>query len=71
MDYKTMKFDEIMDWCFANGKEDWLEEKLAEGLSFLKIKEAFVLAFMPSIKPPKKPQSLSMKERFALRKAGK
>ena len=71
MDYKMMKYQNIEDWCFENGKEDWLEEQLNNGMSFLQLKEAFVDKFMPNIKPPKKPKTLSMKERFALRKAGK
>lgn len=68
MDYKTLKFDELMDWCFENGKDAWLEAQLEEGKSFLLIKEAFVAEFMPSIKPAKKPQPLTMMEKFQLRK---
>lgn len=69
MNYKTINFDEVLAWCFENGQEAWLEEQLAKhGNSFLPIKEAFVLKFMPEIKPPKKEKPLSMMEKFNLRK---
>ena len=69
MDYKMMNFEDIMKWCFANGKDAWLETQLNEGKSFLQIKEAFVLKFMPEIKPPKKEKPLTMMEKFAKMKA--
>ena len=71
MDYKTLNYDAILNWCFENGKENWLQEQLEEGKTFLVIKEAFVAKFMPHIKPPKKAKSLSMMEKFKARKAGK
>lgn len=69
MDYKKMNFEEIAAWCFANDKADWLEERLNDGQSFLVIKEAFVLEFMPEIKPPKKVKPLTMMEMFQKMKA--
>ena len=71
MDYKKLNYDAILDWCFKNGKEDWLQEQLEAGKTFLTIKEAFVLTFMPDIKPPKKAKAMSMLEKFKARKAGK
>ena len=71
MDYKKLNYATIEDWCFENGKENWLEEQLLQGKTFLVIKEAFVAKFMPNIKPPKKEKQPSMLDRFNKRKAGK
>ena len=29
MDYKKAKIDDIIEWCKANGKVDWLKKKVA------------------------------------------
>lgn len=30
MDYRKMKFEDIYNWCKANGQLDWLEAKVKE-----------------------------------------
>lgn len=67
MDYKTLKYPQIEDWCFENGKEDWLEAHL--DMSFMEMKYEFAKAFMPNILPVAKPKPLTMREKFAKRKA--
>lgn len=32
MDYKTMKFPDIYNWCKENGKLAWLEAKVSEDM---------------------------------------
>ena len=53
MDYKTMKFENIVAWCKQNNQVEWLKEyKLANPkLSFLPLKKAFAEKFMPEIIP--------------------
>jgi hypothetical protein len=64
MDYKKINFEDILNWCFENDQKEWLKKRLDAGESFLVIKEAFVLKFMPEIKPPKKEKPLTMLEKF-------
>ena len=67
MDYKTLDYAAVENWCFENGKEDWLEAHL--DLSFMALKYEFAKAFMPEILPVAKPKPLSMREKFMARKA--
>lgn len=32
MDYKKMKFEDIVNWCKANGQIEWLKAKVAENM---------------------------------------
>lgn len=71
MDFKNATYDEILTWCDANGKLDWLEEKLNAGLSFIAIKQSFFRTFMAEAIPPKKEKAPSMKDKLAALKAAK
>ena len=67
MDYKKLKYSDIENWCFDNGKEDWLEANL--DLSFMEMKYQFAKTFMPEILPVAKPKPATMRDRFNARKA--
>jgi hypothetical protein len=53
MDYKTMKFADVVEWCKANNQIKWLKEykEANPNLSFLALKKAFAIKFMPEIIP--------------------
>lgn len=67
MDYKALNYEAIENWCFENGKEDWLEARI--DLSFMALKYEFAKTFMPEILPVAKPKPLTMREKFMKRKA--
>ena len=67
MDYKTLKYPQLEDWCFENGKEDWLEAHL--DMSFMALKYEFAKTFMPEILPVAQPKKPTMRDRFNARKA--
>lgn len=69
MDYKTMKKEDIGEWCKANKQVKWLKDFVApndEGKrpSFFEIKKAFCEKFMPEIIPVAKPKAPSMYDYF-------
>lgn len=87
MDYKTMKINDIVEWCRDHNQMDWLKKEAAKityiksyprvkvdgklvldktaepimkevPITFIELKKAFVMEFMPEIAPkaePKKP----------------
>jgi hypothetical protein len=67
MDYKTLKYPQIEDWCFENDKVEWLEAHI--DMSFMALKYEFAKTFMPQILPVAKPKALTMREKFMARKA--
>lgn len=73
MDYKSMKIEDIIEWCKANNQVAWLKETAAQEIateegtrkiSFIELKLAFVRKFMAEIAPkaaaPKKPSMYDM-----------
>ena len=69
MDYKKLNYAMVENWCFENGQEDWLEERL--DMPFMALKYEFAKEFMPEILPVAQAKPLTMKEKFAARKAAK
>ena len=75
MDFKTMRIEDIIDWCKANNQVAWLKETAAKTfpledgaerkITFIEIKLAFVDKFMPEIAPARKPKKPSMYELIA------
>ena len=75
MDYKSMKIENIIEWCKANGQVAWLKEIAAKkiptkdggtrSISFIEIKVAFAQKFMPEIMPKSKPKQPTMYELIA------
>ena len=63
LDYKTLNGDGIIEWCVANGQTDWLKENIDKYNSFLTLKKAFALKFMPNIIPKAKAKPISFKEK--------
>ena len=76
MEYNKITLDNIINYCQKNNEVAWLKEEVAKTIvteegkerkvTFIELKRAFVLKFMPEIAPkaaaPKKP---SMYERIA------
>lgn len=71
MNYKTMKFDEIVEWCKENNQIEWLKEEVNKkttkdgkkrNISYIEVKRNFVLKFMPEIAPKPKQKKPSMLE---------
>ena len=67
MDYKKLNYAQVEDWCFENGKVEWLEAHI--DLPFMQLKYEFAKSFMPNILPIAKPKPLSMRDKFLARKA--
>lgn len=74
MNYKTMKIEDIIEWCKANGQVAWLKETAAKtfptesgtrNITFIEIKIAFAQKFMPEIMPKGKPKKPTMYELIA------
>lgn len=75
MDYKSMKIDDIIDWCKANKQVDWLKNEAAKtfptaegktrNITFIELKLAFVHKFMPEIAPKAKEKKPTMYELIA------
>jgi hypothetical protein len=61
MDYKTMKIENIIEWCVANKQVEWLKAEVAKPfynkdgsarkITFVELKINFVRKFMPEIAP--------------------
>lgn len=73
MNYKTMKFEDILAWCKQNNQIDWLKAKVNErvkdketgemrDISFIEVKRAFCEMFMPNILPVAKSGRKTMKD---------
>ena len=73
MDYKTMKFEDVLAWCKQNNQTAWLKAKVNEqvkdketgemrDISYMEVKRAFAEMFMPNILPKAKSKKKSMKE---------
>lgn len=60
LDYKTMKLEDIVEWCKANGEVDWLKKQGAAHKTFIEIKVAFAKKYMPEIMPVAKAKKPSM-----------
>lgn len=74
MDFKTMKIEDIIEWCKANNQVAWLKETAAKTfptengtrqITFIEIKMAFAKKFMPEIMPVGKPKKPTMYELIA------
>lgn len=75
MDFKTMKIEDIINWCVENKQVEWLKEIAAKtfptkdggerNITFIEIKLAFVDKFMPEIAPMRKPKKPTMYELIA------
>lgn len=75
MNYKTMKIEDIIQWCKANNQVAWLKETAAKtfpteeggtrNITFIEIKIAFAQKFMPEIMPVGKPKKPTMYELIA------
>lgn len=73
MNYKTMKFEDILAWCKQNDQTAWLKGKVNEqvkdketgemrDISFIEVKRAFCKMFMPDLVPVEKPKKPTMKD---------
>ena len=74
MNYKTMNFEQVVEWCKENNQLEWLKATVAKTLptkdgkgtrhiNFLEVKREFARKFMPEIVPVRKtPKKPSMKE---------
>lgn len=76
MDYKKMKFNDIVEWCKANNQVEWLKKEVEiivvdedkdgnefeRDISFIEIKRDFAEKFMPEIAPQRKPKKPTMKD---------
>ena len=71
MDFQKLNYEQIEDWCFTNGKEDWLEEQLEANTPFIQLKRNFAKKFMPEIIPTAQPKKPTMLDRFKARKGAK
>ena len=62
MDYKTLNFEQIVNWCKENKQTAWLKDyaDANPGFSFLSLKKAFAAKFMPNIIPNAKAKKPSM-----------
>lgn len=75
MNYKTMKIDDIINWCKENNQVDWLKATAAKTftkedgkerkITFIEIKNAFCAEFMPELLPKKKNNKPTMYELIA------
>ena len=74
MTYNKITLDDIIDYCKANAQTAWLKEEAKrtfpteEGgtrkITFIELKRAFVLKFMPEIAPKAAPKGPSMWDRI-------
>ena len=65
MDYKALTFNDIYNWCVTNKQTAWLKETGAvkengKRPTFIEIKKAFALKFMPEIMPKAQPKAPTM-----------
>ena len=60
MDYKSMKIEDIINWCKANNEVEWLKANVVKPNTYFQIKKAFCLKFMPEIMPKAKAKKASM-----------
>ena len=66
MNYQTMKFPQIVDWCKENKQTEWLKSQLFDkegnkiNISFMTLKQNFAEKFMPEIIPQAKPKKPTM-----------
>lgn len=60
LNYKTMKLEDIVNWCKANNEVDWLKKQGAAKKTFIEIKVEFAKKFMPDIMPVAKPKKPTM-----------
>lgn len=58
--YKSCKMDDIIAWCSANGKVEWLKAICVAKPQFFTIKKSFFEAFMPDAIPVKKPKKATI-----------
>lgn len=70
MDYKTMKLDDIINWCKANNQVAWLKAEAAKTIgerriTFIELKKAFVDKFMPEIAPKAAKKAPTMFDKIA------
>jgi len=75
MDYKTMKLDDIINWCKANNQVAWLKAEAAKTcvnkkgethpINFIQLKKAFVDKFMPEIAPKATKKAPTMFDKIA------
>lgn len=74
MDFKTMKIEDIIEWCKANNQVAWLKETAAKTfptedgtrrITFIEIKLAFADKFMPEIAPARQPKKPTMYDLIA------
>ena len=66
MNYQTMNFPQIVEWCKANNQTEWLKSQLFDkegkkiNISFMILKLNFAEKFMPNIIPKAKPKAPTM-----------
>ena len=65
MDYMTMKFNDIVQWCKDNNQVAWLKDAAKPNANgkrptFIKLKKEFASKFMPDIMPTKQPKAPTM-----------
>ena len=81
IDYKDIKFTDILHWCINNGQKEWLVAKLDEtkpgkptednpkpkprSISFIEVKRDFCAKFFPEKLPVAQPKPKSMRELLA------
>lgn len=62
LNYQTANIQEIIAWCSANGKVEWLKATCASKPQFFTVKKAFFEAFMPEALPKKKAKKATFYE---------
>lgn len=75
MDYKTMTFNDIVEWCKENNQVEWLKTEVSRTIttkegkernpSYIEVKRNFVLKFMPEIAPKPTKKNPTMLEIIA------
>lgn len=71
MNYQKAKADDIITWCVANNKVDWLKKTAAKTygdnrrkITFFELKRAFFEEFMPEQLPKAKDKAPTFLERI-------
>ena len=72
MDYKSMKFDDIVKWCVENKEVEWLKKEVnktyttkkgeEKDMPFIQLKRNFCEKFMADLLPVKKEKKPSMRD---------
>lgn len=65
LDYKTCKPKDIIDWCVANKKVDWLKQADKDYPNFFTLRKKFFETFMPDAMPKPKAKEPTYHELIA------